>query len=316
VNPKETLMEQPLRAQIPADVDAPDRIAYGLTARQLVILAVAGLAGYGTFQTLARWLPPAAAAAALVPLAGVAAAVVLGRRDGLSLDLWLLHGLRFRRVPRLQAPAGTTGGGGRAAPLVATTGPPPVPAPLRLPAEAITTAGQLVLPGQVSAAVVGTGTVNLALRTGPEQQALIAAFGRWLNSLTTAAQVVVSTQRVDLAAHATRLEAAAQQMPHPALAAAADDQARFLRELADTRDPLRRQVLVVVRGDPHRRGGATRRGEDTARALSALGIHARVLDGQAVAAAMATAVDPYAPPVGGARAAPGQTVTGPPADHP
>jgi hypothetical protein len=304
------------RAAVPADVDAADKIAYGLTARQLVILAVAGLAGYGAFQTLARWLPPAAAAAAMVPLAGLAVAVVLGRRDGLPLDVWLLHGLRFRKVPRLQAPAGTTSGGGRAASLVATTGPPPVPAPLRLPAEAITTAGQLSLPGEVSAAVVGSGTVNLGLRTGAEQQALLSGFGRWLNSLSAPVQVVVSTQRVDLAAYAARLEAAAQVMPHPALAAAADDQASFLRELADTRDPLRRQVLVVVRGDARGRGGATRRGEDTARALSALGVDARVLGAHAVVAAMATAVDPYAPPVGAARAAPGQVITGPPADNP
>lgn len=306
--------EEVPRAAVPADVDAADKIAYGLTARQLVILAIAGLAGYGAFQTLAQWLPPAAAAAAMVPLAGLAVAVVLGRRDGLPLDVWLLHGLRFRKVPRLQAPAGT--GNGKTTPLVATTGPPPVPAPLRLPAEAISTSGQLVLPGDISAAVVGTGTVNLGLRTGSEQAALLSAFGRWLNSLTSGAQVVVSTQRVDLAAYAARLESAAQVMPHPALAAAAEDQAAFLRELADTRDPLRRQVLVVVRGEPRRRGGATRRGEDTARALSALGVDARVLNGQAVVAAMATAVDPYAPPVGGARAAPGSVITGPPADNP
>lgn len=302
------------RAAVPADVDAPDKIAYGLTARQLVILAIAALAGYGAFQTLARWLPPAAAAAALVPLFGLAVAVVLGRRDGLPLDLWLLHGLRFRKVPRLQAPAGTTTG--RAASLVATTGPPPVPAPLRLPAEAITTSGQLNLPGEVSAAVVGTGTVNLGLRTASEQQALLAGFGRWLNSLTSGAQVVVSTKRVDLAAYAARLESAAQQMPHPALATAAEEQAGFLRELAESRDPLRRQVLVVVRGDPRRRGGASRRGEDAARALSALGVDARVLGAHAVVAAMATAVDPYAPPVGGARAAPGQVITGPPPPKP
>lgn len=309
-------VEEVPRAAVPADVDAADKIAYGLTARQLVILAIAGLAGYGAFQTLGRWLPPAAAAAAMVPLAGAAVAVVLGRRDGLPLDVWLLHGLRFRKVPRLQAPAGTTTGNGKTTQLVTTTGPPPVPAPLRLPAEAISASGQLVLPGEVSAVVVGTGTVNLGLRTAGEQAALVAGFGRWLNSLTAGAQVVVSTQRVDLAAYAARLEAAAQVMPHPALAAAADDQATFLRELAESRDPLRRQVLVVVRGDARGRGGATRRGEDAARALSALGVDARVLSAHAVVAALAAAVDPYAPPVGGARAAPGSVITGPPADSP
>ncbi len=40
----------PPRARIPADVDTPDKIVYGLTARQLAILAVAGVVGYGIVQ--------------------------------------------------------------------------------------------------------------------------------------------------------------------------------------------------------------------------------------------------------------------------
>ena len=294
----------PPRTPVPADVDAPDRIAYGLTARQLAILAVAALAGYGGFQALSGWLAPAAAALTLLPLAGAVIAVVVGRRDGLPLDVWLLAGLRFGRVPRLQTP-----GGAGAPALVHTAGAVPLPAPLQLPADALTAAGVLRLPGGATAAVVACGSVNLALRTAGEQAALLAGFGRWLNSLAGPAQIVVSTRPVDLAAHATRLEHAAQRLHQPALATAAEDQAGFLRELGRTRDPLRRQVLVVVHGQPGR--GATRVGEDTARALAALGVHTRLLDGQAVTAAVAAAVDPYAPPAPGPRAAPDTPITGP-----
>ncbi|MGH3388864.1 MAG: PrgI family protein, partial [Actinomadura sp.] len=35
--------DEPLVAKIPADVDRPDKILYGLTARQLAVLAVTGL---------------------------------------------------------------------------------------------------------------------------------------------------------------------------------------------------------------------------------------------------------------------------------
>jgi hypothetical protein len=311
MSPKNSVTDVPYAARVPADVDAPDRIAYGLTARQLVILAVAGMAGYGLFQALAQWLPPTVAAAALVPFCGAAAAAVLGRRDGLPLDVWLWAGLRFRRVPRLQTPGsggGNAGGGGRDT-LVRTATPAPMPAVLRLPAEAISPAGVLSLPGGTTAAVVACGTVNLALRTGGEQQALIGGFGRWLNSLASPAQIVVSTQRVDLAAHATRLRTAAQAMTQPALSAAAADQATFLHQLAHTRDPLRRQVLVLVHGHTGRRGAATGQGEDTVRALAALGVDARVLDAAGLTAALVTAVDPYAPPVGGRRAAPDTTIT-------
>jgi hypothetical protein len=179
---------------------------------------------------------------------------------------------------------------------------------LRLPADAITPDG-LIRTGERAAAVVAAGTVNLALRTGAEQAALLNGMACWLNSLTGPAQIVVSTQRVDLEPHAARIEADAPALPHPALSDAAVDHAGFLRELAVTRDPLRRTVLVVVGSDGRERGGAARRGADTARALSGLGVPARLLDGPAYTAALTAAVDPYAPPVAGARATPDQVVT-------
>jgi len=179
---------------------------------------------------------------------------------------------------------------------------------LRLPGDAITPAG-LVRVGEGTAAVVAAGTVNLGLRTGDEQTALLDGFAGWLNSLTAPAQIVVSTQRVDLGPAATRIEEAAPLLPHPALEEAAVDYAQFLRELAETRDPLRRHVLLVVKADPRERGGAARRGQDTARSLTGLGVQARVLDGPSYTAALAAAVDPYAPPVPGLRATPDQIIT-------
>jgi hypothetical protein len=307
-NPQQT--QEPLRTSVPADVDAPDRIAWGLTARQLAILAVAGTTGYGLHQTLATVVPPLVLAAVGLPVAGLVIAVVLGRRDGLGLDTWLLAAARYGRTARHQtptpAPAADAGG------LVNLAGtPPPAPSPLRLPAEAITQEGALTLSGHhVRAAVVAAGTVNLGLRTSSEQAALIAGFGRWLNSLSAPAQIVVSTQPVDLHAHAAAVAEQAQLLPHPALAAAADDHARYLTSLADSRDPLRRQVLVVVHAEPGQpAAAAARRGADTARALTGLGVQARQLDGPAVVAALTAAVDPYTPPAPGRRATPDAVVT-------
>jgi hypothetical protein len=302
--------EEPLRTGVPADVDAPDRIAWGLSARQLAILAVAGTTGYGLHQALAPLVPPLLLAAAALPVAGLLVAVVLGRRDGLGLDAWLLSAVGFRRTPRRQTstPDAAAVAGG----LVQVATPPPVPAPLRLPAEAITAEGTLVLPGRARAAMVAAGTVNLGLRTSTEQAALIGGFGRWLNSLSAPAQIVISTQPVDLHAHAAAVAQQAQLLPNPALAAAAADHARYLAELAASRDPLRRQVLVVVHTEPGQ-PAAARRGGDTARALAGLGVRARQLDGPAVVAALTAAVDPYTPPVPGRRATPEAVVT---ADRP
>lgn len=301
-----TLEDAAPRTAIPADIDTPDRIVFGLTGRQLVIIGAAAAGAWFLYKTFGANLPPIALVVAGIPLAGIVATIALGRRDGLNMDTWLAAALRLRRTPRLQAPAGTAVPA--ASPLVATVGALVAPAPLRLPAEAITGDG-LVRAGDRTAAVVAAGTVNLALRTGEEQQALLDGMARWLNSLTGPTQIVVSTQRVDLEPYAARLEADAPAMPHPALSDAAADHATFLRELAVSRDPLRRNVLVVVGADPRERGGAARRGADTARALSALGVPARLLDGPAYTAALAAAVDPYAPPVPGARATPDQVIT-------
>ena len=167
-----------------------------------------------------------------------------------------------------------------------------------------------MLPGRSQAAVVAAGTVNLGLRTSSEQAALIGGFGRWLNSLSARAQIVISTQPVDLHAYAAAVAQQAQLLPNPALAAAAADHARYLADLAQTRDPLRRQVLVVTHTEPGQPAtAAARRGGDTARALTGLGVQARQLDGPAVVAALTAAVDPYTPPVPGRRATPDAVVT-------
>ncbi|GAB3861902.1 hypothetical protein GCM10027610_105270 [Dactylosporangium cerinum] len=95
--------------------------------------------------------------------------------------------------------------------------------------------------------MVAATSVNLALRTADEQAALIDTFGRWLNSLATPTQIVVSAQPVDLASSARNLARAADRLPDQALAAACTDHAQFLADLAERRDPLRRQVLIVTR---------------------------------------------------------------------
>ena len=284
------------RTVVPADVDAPDQIAWGLSFRQLAIIgSVAGAAWllYSTFPTL---LPPAVWVVAAIPLAGVTIVVALGRRDGLPLDVWLRHGLVLRRQPRVRAP-----GRARVGPsLLDAANEPVVPAPLRSAATAISVDGAVTVDG-TARSLIACGTTNIALRTGEEQSALLAGFGGWLNALTGPAQIVVAAQRHDLAPYANAIAEASARLPHEALRRAADDYAEFLLDLDARRDPLRRQVLTVVRGDHAR--------EAAVRMLGGLGVSAEPLDGSAVVAALAAAADPYNPPVPGSRAVPGTPIT-------
>jgi hypothetical protein len=284
------------KAAVPADVDTPDQIAWGLTFRQLAILAAVGAAGWLLYSSFGALLPPLVWLVAAIPVAGVTVVVALGRRDGLSLDVWLRHAVTLRRTPAVQVPGHARQG----RPLVATCEAPVAPAPLRRPATSIAADGTLTVEG-ASRCVIACGTTNVALRTAEEQAALLDGFGRWLHALTAPAQIVVAAQRHDLAPYAQAVLEGSARLPHPALQAAADDYAAFLLELDATRDPLRRQVLAVVQAGPAR--------ESTVRGLGALGVSTQALDGPAVTAALAAAVDPFDTPAGGPRAVPGTPIT-------
>lgn len=303
-----------VQVRIPADVEAPDRILWGLTARQVAVLAVAAAGGYLLWQSIGARLPLPVFAIAVIPLVAITTALALGRRDGLPLDAWLWAAIRYRRQPRrsVPGPEGVTD-----APIWAPAAggeEGPRPQVLRLPAEAIGDDGVICLGDGSAVVLVAVTTVNLGLRTAGEQAALVAGYARWLNSLTGPVQIVVSAKRVDLTSHAERVADAAQTLPNASLADAAIDYANFLCDIAEQRDPLWRTVTVACTAAAGRSAAAEarRRAEHTAAALAALGAQTRVLDGPTATAVLSAAVDPYAPgEARWARAMPHRPVTAP-----
>jgi hypothetical protein len=291
-----TTDEAPLRARVPADVEKADRIAFGLTARQLVILTVTGLVLYAAWTALATTVHPAIFLAASLPIAGAAFFLAVGRRDGLPLDMWLLAGLRHRRAPYHLVPADTDV---RPAPAwVATTSGPsdrlPLPAPLRLPAKGITHEGAVDLGPDGATALVEASTVAFGLRTAAEQNGLVAAFARWLHSLDGPTQVLVRARPVDLRDVADRIDARAPALPHPALEDAARSHVAFLDALGQQRELLHRHVTVAVRSE---RGPAhaAHRAAEAVRALSGCDVPAALLHGPSAAAVLGECLDPSRP---------------------
>src|SRR5687768_10567898 len=116
------------RATVPADIGAADKIAFGLTFRQLAILGGVGFAGFGLHRSYGDLLPPLVWLILGLPVTAVAVVIALGRRDGLPLDVWLKHGFMLTRTPRTLAP-----GQPRATSVAAVAGKPVLPAPLRSP---------------------------------------------------------------------------------------------------------------------------------------------------------------------------------------
>ncbi|MEY8043662.1 PrgI family protein, partial [Saccharopolyspora cebuensis] len=197
--------------KIPADFDIEDRVLGPLTARQLAFFGATALALYLLWRATRTVLPWPALAGITVVVAGAVAVLVLGTRDGLSLDRLLLAALRQRLQPRLRlaAPEGiqpapewiddraVTDSTARRGETTGQVG---------LPAEEVSEAGVVNLGPDGLAVVAACSTVNFALRTPAEQEALVGVFARWLHSLTAPAQILVRTQRLDLSAQITDLD--------------------------------------------------------------------------------------------------------------
>ena len=304
--------EVPEPVSVPSDVERPDKILAGLTARQVAIATVAAVIIWAGFQAARHVMPLPAFAALASPVGLAAVALVIGERDGLPLDRLLLAAWRQRRAPRrlVTAPEGVPG------PPAWTAPPPAVLAPLW---QHIAPDGVIGLGSAGAAAVAAVSTVNFALRSPDEQDALAAAYGRWLNSLTGPVQILVRAGRADLTAAVAALREAAPALPHPALEQAALEHASFLEGLAAERDVLTRQALLIVREPGHgtgRTGGGTAAGRalqragEAARLLAGAGLQVSVLDGGQVTALLAACADPAAPPrPAGRTGLPGRPVT-------
>jgi hypothetical protein len=295
--------------RIPADIDRPDRILAGLTARQLAILVASGAVTWALATTAAAVLPLPVAVALAAPPALAGVALALGWRDGLPLDRLALAALRHRRGPRRLVPAPE---GVAAPPAWAGSGDRP-PAPLAGPISGLHDDGMVDLGADGQALLYRATAVNFRLRSQPEQQALVAAFARLLHAVTGPLTIVVRADRVDLAATVAALRAAAPGLPHPALEQAAGEHADFLAALAARRDVLSRERLLVLRepaGTADPAAALARRAEQAAALLAAAGVTLTPLDPDAAARALARAADPHATPRPAGQAAPGAVITG------
>jgi hypothetical protein len=298
--------------RIPADLDRPDRILLGLTARQLGLLAAGGLTAW-TIEALIEplvGLPGAVGLATPLALAGVALA--LGWRDGLPLDRLTLAWLSWWRHPRrlVVAPDGVP-------PLPAWAGSPGPPvAPLDGPIHGLDPWGVVDL-GRVGWALVCQGTpVNLSLRTPAEQQALLASFTRLLHALTGPVQVLVRSDRTDLAPLVEQLRAQAAALPHPGLEQATLAHARWLEGLTGEGGVRRRQLLVVFHQPPATPSPAAvlrRQAEQAAGLLAAAGVALTPLDGDAAGRVLHAASNPASPPRPAGLAPAAAIITGRPA---
>ncbi|HZE41244.1 MAG TPA: PrgI family protein [Stackebrandtia sp.] len=279
-----------MRIPIPANVDIPDKILWGLTVRQAALLAPVAIGLIAAWHALGGLV----STPVLVGLCGavgiVAVVVVLGKRDGVSLDRLLWAAIRH---PRSRLAAGhpdptaalDNGATSRVETVRAWSGP----------VRAITDTGLDLGPRGVAVGLDARG-VNFALRSPDEQHALVQGMTRILNACTSHLQIVVSIRPSTLDSHVDRLRQTHRHMKSASLRQAGRTYVAWLADLDDATDMQRREITIVVTG-------ATE--ADAARAATAvidgcggLGATCRVLTGGELAARVRAHVDPATPTPG------------------
>ena len=282
------------RVRLPADIELEDRLAFGLSFRQLTILGLVALVAYGVFTGASALLPLPVAAAAAAPVALVGALLALGRRDGLPADQLALHAARHLTRPRRRvlAPEGL--------PALLSGAPRPGVAPLELPVRGVLSSGLVELADGSFCQLLRASSTSFALRSEEEQAALVEAFGRFLNSTAEPLQIVVASEPVDLEERAALLEREALALPEPALRRAALAHARFLAQLASGQEVRRREILLVLTVRARDRQAAQtaleRRAAEAVELLRAAGVELRLLGGEEAAGRLARALDSPGPP--------------------
>jgi PrgI family protein len=282
------------RVRIPADVEREDKLLAGLTARQLAILAVSAVVLWAIYAATRRLVPLPVFGVVALPLGATSALLALGRFEGIAGDRWVLAAWRHHRSEHrlVPAPDGVT-----APPVFLAAHADPLPAPLRLPFAGVADDGTIDLGPEGLAILCRASAVTFSLRTPGEQEALVAGFARWLNSLAEPAQILIRAEPFDLTPSIDALLDAAPELAHPALEAAARAHARFLEHLGEHADLLRREVLVVLRQSAGADGATrlVRRAHEATVAMGAAGVTLEVLEGPAALACIARALDPAGP---------------------
>jgi hypothetical protein len=285
------------RVRLPADVELDDKLAFGLTARQLLLLGATALTTYALYTLAASALPFAVAAAVCVPLAVPGAVLALGRKDGLPADTLARHALRHLLAPRrrLLAPEGIP------TPLL---GEPrrTSAAPLELPVRSVYRSGLVELADGSCCVVLRAASGSFALKSDEEQAALVEAFGRFLNSVSEPVAIYIRSEPLDLTDRASKLDEQSASLRGRALADAARAHAEFLRQLPAGGELRRRELLLLIctraREIAAARTTLERRAAETTELLRAAGVELTPLDGEQTAALLARALDPDGPPAG------------------
>lgn len=110
--------------------------------------------------------------------------------------------------------------------------------------------GVVILKDGTLRAVLMTSSINFALKSDDEQNALISSYVSFLNSLDFPLQIVVQSRRLQIQAYIDKLEKLEKQQQNELLRIQIADYRAFIKELVDIGQIMTKRFYVVVPYDP------------------------------------------------------------------
>lgn len=99
-------------------------------------------------------------------------------------------------------------------------------------------------------AVVLVSSINFALKSADEQEALIQSYVQFLNGLDYPLQVVIQSRRMQIDEYIKRMEGAMLEIKNELLRTQAEDYIAFIRDLVQGNDIMSKRFYVVIPYDP------------------------------------------------------------------
>lgn len=95
-------------------------------------------------------------------------------------------------------------------------------------------------------AILIASSINLSLKSADEQQAIVAQFQAFLNSLDFATQIVVQSRRLDIRPYLTLLESKEKEQMEPLLKIQTREYIEFIRQFTETVNIMTKNFFIVV----------------------------------------------------------------------
>lgn len=99
-------------------------------------------------------------------------------------------------------------------------------------------------------AVLAVASINFALKSEEEQNATVAAYTQFLNSLEYPIQIVIQSRKLNLDEYLLRLEKSQKEQTNELLKAQIADYRTFVKELVDLGEIMSKRFFVVVSYNP------------------------------------------------------------------